>query len=239
MSNRAHPMNWSIRYFPQKGALPFTLILWGAYFLVVMGGAVTTAIIRSDAFKDTYHESVSVWEWAFPLVRTIAFVIGLLLIGFYLRLHVAHGQTRRGFMSQTTVFLVVCSAALAALTTLGFELEAALYRINDWSYVVMADQYTYGPNRFPGVYFKVWAEFAVWMVTGMLVTAGFRRFKMVGLLLTIPLAATMIVLTGDSTNSSYYLSPSFDLQKILIWPALASVALSLAACWALTRRVPV
>ena len=117
MSNRAHPINWSIRYFPEKGALPFALILWGAYFVVVMGGAVTTAIIRGGAFKDTY-----------------------------------------GFMSQATVFLVVCSAALAAVTTLGFELEITLYRINDWSYVVIADQHAYGPNRFPGVYFKVWGS---------------------------------------------------------------------------------
>lgn len=238
MSNRVHPVNWSIRYFPQKGALPLTLILWGAYFLVVMGGAVTTAIIRSDAFKDTYDESISVWEWAFPLVRVIGFVVGLLLIGFYLRLHIAHGQTRRGFMSQATVYVVVCSAALAALTALGFELELALYRANDWSYSVIADQYAYGPTRFPGVFFKVWAEFAVWMVTGVLVAAGFRRFRMVGLLLTIPLAVTMLALTADATNSGR-LTPSPELHQILIWPALASVVLSLTACWALTRRVPV
>jgi hypothetical protein len=240
MSNRAHPTNWSIRHFPQKGALPFALILWGAYFLVVVGGAITTAIIDGDASRGDW-KGLSAWDWAFPLMSIGGFVVGLLLIGVYLRLHVAHGQTRRRFMSRATVFVGVCSAALAALTTLGFELEIALYRANGGSHVEGAYRYMSGPDRFPGLYFTAWAEFAVWMVTGVLVTAGFRRFKLVGLLLTIPLAATMIVLTWDAMSPSnhHILGPSLDMQKSLIAPALASVALSLTACWALTRRVRV
>ena len=240
MSNRAHPANWSIRYFPEKGALPFTLILWGAYFVVVMGGAVATAILHRGAFwQGTYRESISVWEWAFPLLRLIAFVIGLLLIGFYLRLHVAHGQTRRGFMSQATVYVLVCSAAFAALTTLGFELERAMYQSREWSYLVMADQYAYGPTRFPGVFFKVGAEFVMFMVAGMLIAAGFRRFKLVGALLTIPLAVLMMLLTSDAANSSHTFGPALDLPRILFWPAVASVVLCFAATWALARKARV
>jgi hypothetical protein len=85
----------------------------------------------------------------------------------------------------------------------------------------------------------IWAQVVTWMVAGMLVTAGIRRFKLVSLLLTIPLAVAMIVLVEDAVGYSSFFGPSPDLQNILIGPAMASILLSLGASWALTRRVSI
>jgi hypothetical protein len=236
MSAITQPASWSIRRFPQKGALPFTLILWCAYFLVVVG---TTLVVAPYDGASSWS-SRSVWDMATLLpLAGIAFAVGLSLTGFYLRVHVAHGQTRRRFMSQATLYLVVLAAALAALTTLGFVLEAALYRAKDWVWLLTERPLARTVDDYFAMFAMFLLEFAMWMVAGMLVAAGYRRLRTAGLLLTVPLALTMIVLTEDTLGGSDFIATSGHLRDIVTWFSVPSVLLGLVVSWALTRRTAV
>jgi hypothetical protein len=237
MSNRVHPVSWSIRRFPQKGALPVTLILWAAVFVVVEGSTVA----MGGPFGLDPWLAESVWISAvYPMMLAIGFAAGL-SYAFYLRLHVAHGQTREGFMSQAAVYLVVSSAALAVLTALGFVLEEAVYGARGWrDYYPMEEQYVINSaGDFPVVCARLWLELGTLMVAGLLVAAGYRSFRMLGVLLTIPLAVAMFALTSNAVGSAYIFSPSYEVQDILLWPALASILLTLGAIWSLTRRAQI
>lgn len=241
MSSGTKALTWSIRRFPQKGALPLTVLLLCACFLVAMGSAFVTRPLDIHVDGEPGPAlAPSVWIGGVTVVWAIAFVTGVALIGHYLRLHVAHGQTRRGFMSQATVYAVVLSGGLAALTTLGLVVEGALFRSYGWEYLQSELEYTTrSVSDLPGVFARLWLVFAMGVVAGMLVTAGLRRFGAGGVLLTIPLAVTMFVMVEDGPGTSHVLGPSFFWQDVAMWASVPSVLLGFAACWALTRKIAV
>jgi hypothetical protein len=144
-------------------------------------------------------------------------------------------------MNQATLFLVASSAALAALTTLGLALERSWYWIHNQEAVLPTEEAhaIVSAIDVPVVYATLWLEFGTWMTAGMLLAAGFRRLNVVGLLLTTPLAVTMIVLTEDGLGVAGYLGPSLQWQDIAVWFSVPGVLLGLAASWSLTRKIAI
>jgi hypothetical protein len=70
------------------------------------------------------------------VVRWFALGYGFYLVNRLLAVCVAHGRTRREFLRSVALYVVVGGAALGTLLTLGFALEAVLYRAMDWPHRV-------------------------------------------------------------------------------------------------------
>src|SRR5690606_21013086 len=87
-------------------------LIWIGFTLLVL------AIILGIAyFADV---NASVWDPAATQApRWFALFIGVYLANTILPLHITHGQTRREFSIQATVFIILFAAALATLITIG------------------------------------------------------------------------------------------------------------------------
>ncbi|HEU5473709.1 MAG TPA: hypothetical protein VFV67_23935 [Actinophytocola sp.] len=224
---------WSIARFPQEGANAFAVLLWLGYFLLIVGITVVVSM------TGTVGESI--WGNATTLPRWFAWGTGLWLTGSYLRLHVAHGSTRREFLQRSTVYLVAFAILLGCLITLGFLLEWALYAATGLRHPLATEPAALVTQILP-TYILI---FGVWSAVGTLVAAGYRRLAGTGLLITIPVGVATVVLTEDALDTRYLGKwIGFDLSLIGSLPVgvaigVAGFLVALAGTWALCRDVAV
>jgi hypothetical protein len=227
---------WSIARFPQEGTLLFTVLLWVAFFALIM--VVTGAIAIFGEIRN------SVWEQATQLPRWFAFGTGIWLTGVYLRVYVAHGQTRSDFMRRASVFVVAFAAVLAGLTTLGFLLELALYRMAGWSQTFSREYLFDSAGQIGPILLTFLLVYLVWTVMGALLAAAFRRLYWYGLLVAGPLAIVLVITTEAAVGSRYFpLLALVDVEVASSVPLALAVgtggaAICLAATWALVREMP-
>ena len=236
MSDNADGRSWTIARLLFATHLPFLLLAYGVFVAAVL--VLTFGI---DLFGTI---SSSVWDPAASFVRWFALGYGLYFVNRLLAVYVAHGRTRREFLRSVAVFLVVAGAVVAALLTVGFALEAVLYRVMDWPHRVEPERLFDSPGQYPLIFLSYWAMLLVWTTIGLLLAAGFYRSGG-SELVVILLALAMVVVTGYGIgfNGLPFVGAVVDVAEV---PLAATLALCLAGLlpgaavtWALVRDIPI
>jgi hypothetical protein len=236
MSDHADDRTWTIARLLFATHLPFLLLCW-----VVFAAAVLVLTIGID-LRTTI--SWSVWDPAASFVRWFAFGYGLYFINRMLPVYLAHGRTRREFAGSMALFVLVAAAVVAALLTVGFVLEAALYRFMEWPHRIEPERLFDAPDQYPLVFLSYWAMLVIWMTIGLLLAAGFYRSGG-NELVVIVLALAMVVLTGYGIGFSGlpFIGTVVDVADV---PLAGSLAICLAGLlpgaavtWALVRDIPI
>jgi hypothetical protein len=228
--------SWSIARFPEHGMFAFVVLAWLGFFVLVVAVAAVIAILGDVRG--------SAWEKATQLPRWFAFGIGLWLTGVYLRVHVAHGQTRRDFMRRACVFTVALAAVLAVLTTLGYLLELALYRIAGWPQTFSREYLFDSASQVGPILLTYLLVYLMWTVVGALISATFHRLYWYGLLITIPFCLVLVIATEIAVGARYFpLLIIGDIELANSMPVALAIcvggaAVCLAATWALVRQMP-
>ncbi|HEX2148838.1 MAG TPA: hypothetical protein VHI31_01495 [Actinomycetota bacterium] len=184
------------------------------------------------------------WEKAAQLPRWYAGAIGVYMTALYLPVYIAHGRTRTEFLKQAPLAMLVTTTVLSLLMTIGFALEYVAYRIAGWPQTLSSTHLFESPTEFGLVFVEFWLAFAVWIVAGTFLGAGFYRNPGLGfLLLPVALLAVTLIessLGGNATVSALPpLLTLFDFipQSGTVGRALATAAACTAIGWAITWLV--
>jgi hypothetical protein len=212
--------------------------------LIVVGVvAVLTAVVGAGIAL-LGHVSSSVWDPAATLMRWLALGYGIYLFSTALPTHIAHGQTRRNYMVQATLFVAVGAAMVAALLTAGLALEAVVYDALDWTHRISDERLFTSPGQWGLALFSYAAVLFVWCMVGGFMSAAFYREDGWALVLLLP-AVGLVILVGSAVGVSGlpFLGRALEIDTgSLLWSILASVAGALAGIgltWAVVRDLPV
>ncbi|MFC7533100.1 hypothetical protein [Actinoplanes sp. GCM10030250] len=151
-----------------------------------------------------------------------------------------HGRTRREFLREYPVFLLITSVTLAALTAGAYAAEAAVYSAFDWGQKMQDNRIFESASDFPTVYVAYLSMLLIWLTTGAFLGAAFYRWQAGGVL-AVPFAA-VLVLTGGGFNGFFSLVPGLrtdtpDLAAILL-VSLGLAAAAWAMLWYTARDLP-
>jgi hypothetical protein len=235
MSDRAGD-RWAIARLLFATHLPFLLLCWAVFAAAVL--------VLMFAIDLRVSITSSIWDPAVTVVRWVALGYGLYFINRLLPVYVAHGQTRREFAANVAVFLVVATAMVAALLTLGLALESVLYRVMDWPHQVSDQRLFDSPGQYPLVFGSYWAMLLIWTTIGLLLAAGFYRSggqELMALLLSLGIVVVTEIAFGF--NGLAFLGSIVEVGDI---PLAGTLALCLAGLlpgvavtWALVRDIPI
>lgn len=235
MSRHQHRQTWAIARLLFATHLPLLLVLWAIFAVIVVGVGIGLAIFNTVTF--------SVWDGATKVVRWFALGYGIYLIHHLLPTLIAHGQTRRTFMLQASLFTVVATIVLGALMTLGYVLETAVYRALDWQPALTAAQAFISVGRLPMTFFTCLAMFLVWTVSGALLGAGFYRAEELALV-TLPIALLLISAAGVAIGYTGLPFIGIFIDRLDIPLAVAgplsagAFLLGLWLIWVIVRDIP-
>lgn len=216
--------------------LSFVLILW--LLLVVVSGGITLGI----AIWGNVNQSI--WHYvATQVPRWFALGLGIDAITTYLRLHVAHGNTRRDFARQLWPYAAAQAGALALLMAAGYLVERGVYALADWPHHLKYGAMFGSPGNVPGIVGSFTLALLPWTVAGALFAAAFLRNVLLGLI-TIPFGL-LILTPAESMVGTDGLPLVRRLTETLALPSLtvvllgvAGVLLGCAALWAIVRDIP-
>ncbi|GGN35699.1 hypothetical protein FHR83_006221 [Actinoplanes campanulatus] len=149
-----------------------------------------------------------------------------------------HGRTRREFLAQHPVFLLVTAGLLAVVATGAYAVEAVVYRAAGWTRTFQ-DQRVFEAGDYPLILLAYVSMLAVWMMTGALLGGAFYRDEGGGLLALLP-AAVLLSVSGGANG---FLSLPFTRWGLTSAPEVAvvtvvAVAAGWALLWAALRDVP-
>jgi hypothetical protein len=208
--------------------------------LIVIGVAVGNAIWGSvsGSYWDDAVSAVPQWY--------AAFMAGYLAYSF-LPAQIAHGQTRREFGQQALIYLIIFSAALAALVVIGFGIEAALYAIMDWPHGIDEGHLFRSSGQVHLVFAEFLMRFLVWSSAGFLIGTGFYRSEEAGggalAVGWIPVAITELAL-GTQYGSPIVLfrlvwEPPSIHPAIVLAIGAAAFAATVWLAWKVLRDIPI
>jgi hypothetical protein len=214
----------------------YVLVVW--FGLLVLSALITTGVAT---FGDV---NGSIWhQVATQGPRWFAFGLGINAITTYLRLHIAHGRTRRDFLRQLWPYTLGMAAAFALLVTIGYLVERGVYAIAGWS-----DELPY-PAIFDttGDFFGILGSFTLflllWTVAGVAVAAAFTRSILYGLLTV--LLGLVVVAPAEFVMGVNGVPVARDLLDLLDLPMLTGVGLcalgvlvGAAVAWGFVRDMP-
>jgi hypothetical protein len=215
-----------------RAHLSFLMIIWLA--LAVISALISTGLSRWDPLHDSTWYTVGT-----QVPRWFLLGLGVDAITTYLRLHIAHGRTRRDFLRQLWPYALVLSAASGLLAAVGFFVESAAYGLTRLpAGLVFADT-----TAFFAIFGAYALVFLLWTAVGVLLGAAFVHNALLGVA-TIPLAV-LVVLPGEMLLRVNGVPLFADLSTRLDLPVLANVglaagtlALAGAAVWAISRDMP-
>jgi hypothetical protein len=217
--------------------LSFALIVWVG--IVALMAVVTTGTAIWG------HVDRSIWHYpATFAARWFAFGLGVDAITTYLRLHVAHGRTRRDFLRQLWPYLLVLAAFLALLVTIGYQIERGVYALADWPHRLQSPTLFSTTDNIPGLIGAFTLTFVLWAIAGVLLAAAFTRNLLLGLL-TVPIGF-LIITPSELVAGTTALPLIQDVMAVLRLPTVTSIAFGLAgiavgcvATWGIVRDIPV
>jgi hypothetical protein len=215
----------------------FALLVWVG--IVVLMAAVTTGTAIWG------HVDRSIWHYpATFAARWFAFALGVDAITTYLRLHVAHGRTRRDFLRQLWPYLLVLAAFLALLVTIGYQLERGVYALAGWPHRLQSPALFSTTDNIPGLIGAFTLTFVLWAIAGVLLAAAFTRNVLLGLI-AVPVG--LLVITPSEFVAGTTAVPLIqDVMEALRLPTATSIGFGLvgivvggAAVWGIVRDMPV
>lgn len=228
--------SWRIARLLMRTHLPLAVLLWAGFVVAVCVLVAAVAMFRSI--------EISTWDAGAPLLRWLAFGHGLYLTGRLLPIYVAHGQTRRAFMTQASAFVAFLTAVMAALITVTYLLERLLYRLLDWPQKINENRFFTDSTELLPIFVSYWMLLLVWSATGAFLAAAFYRLDAGGIL-ALPVGVALVVLVGVAAgfdNIPFIGRLVRDLDAPLaVTAALGSTTLltCLLLTWALLRDVPI
>ncbi|WP_199439882.1 hypothetical protein [Umezawaea beigongshangensis] len=231
-------MKWPVLRVLCRALVSVLVVVWAAALVFVAVLVPVVSIWREVTISGWNVASVQAGRW-------FLFGLGYYAVHDVLPAVIAHGRTRREFAAQAAVVTLVVSGAAALLVAVGFGLEFLLYRAMDWTQR-LGEQGTFSSaTDFPAIVWAHWAVFAVWMVVGAMVAAGFDRLGGGGLVV-VPVGVALILPPGLAVNGSNSLPflptlgswGSVPTAVVLLLCAV-SWAVGLAVTWSLVRDLPV
>jgi hypothetical protein len=214
----------------------FTLIVW--LVLVAVSAAVTLGIATWG------NVDQSVWHYcATQAVRWFALGLGLDAVNTYLRLHIAHGRTRRDFLRQLWPYLGALAALLALLVTVTYPVERGVYALADWRHRLVPPV-TPGTESLFGLFGAFTLLFLLWAVAGVMIAAAFTRNALLGVVAV--LVGVLIAVPGELLLGVQGIPLFVDALAELEFTPLTNTGVGVgalvvgcAAIWGIVRDMPV
>lgn len=218
-----------------KEQLELALLLWIGVTIVV--GIVIEVVSFSREIE------ISGWDQATQIARWYVLFIGVHVGGSVLPLHVTHGQTRRDFMRQATIFVAVFAAGVSVLVTASFVLEAGLYRLADWPQAVESGQLYGSAMELHLVFVQSWLLTALWGAGGALIAAAWYRDAALGGFAIVLAGVSGISMSSDWGPFGAIYEHLFGEDSIGggvgVAIHLALIALVLGLMWQVVREIPI
>ncbi len=203
-----------------------------------------TAVVSSFTAITT-----SGWDLATQLVRWYGAGLGVYTTAVYLPMYIAHGYTRRAFLTQFPAFVVVLAAVFSLLVTLGYALERLVYQVVGWTQGLDAPSLYASATDYPMIAVELVLVVALYLAGGAAVGAAFYRNAVLGFVVLVPallvvgvveaaLGAVQATPLGGIIESIGLGADSPELGVVL--PAcLGATVLLLAVTWFVARDLPI
>ncbi len=227
---------WPTLRIMLTGHVAFALIIWLLF-------AVVSALVTAG-FAIFGTVTTSIWYTVGTQVpRWFLLGLGVDAITTYLRLHIAHGRTRKDFLRQIGPYAVALSVVSGLLGALGYLAEHGMYSIAGWPARLPEDMVFGRTTDFFAIFGLYSLVFLLWTVIGVLLGAAFVRNVLLGVV-TIPLAL-LVILPGEMLLRVNGMPLIGVLSDRLAPSVLAGLGLSVAAVvvagaaiWAISRDMP-
>jgi len=227
---------WPLLRVLLSAHLAFTAMLWALFMVVVL---VITGILAATA-----GISESIQHYATTQApRWLLFGLGIDVVSTYLRLHLAHGRTRRNFLGQSIGYTFVISGFAAALITVGYLVERLVYAMFGWTQRLPRKAMFDAADEYPMMLATFWLTFLLWTVAGLVIGLGFFRSTGLGLL-TIPVGLMIVLPTFIPTRDGGLPFVGEELTGLDVAPGVVLAAcaglylLAVGIVWAIVRDVP-
>ena len=197
------------------------VLLWAGFAVFVFAMVFAIAAFRPI--------EVSGWETGSQIPRWFAGAVGIYLTAVYLPLYIAHGYTRRESARQLGAATAGTITVMAALMTLGYAVERAVYAVAGWPQALTQPHLYDTATNYPLVFVEFLLLFTVWTAAGAFTGAAIYRNPANGLF-AIPIGIVMIGMAEAA------LSPGlFELVTTFAgWLGLATDGVSVTASIAIT-----
>lgn len=156
--------------------LPFVGILWVLFTVVTLVITGVVAATSGVSASVLHHATTQAPRW-------LLFGLGIDAVLTYLRMHLAHGRTRREFAGQAVAYAVAVAGVSAALLTAGYLLERGVYALFGWPQTVAPVGLFGASDQYPAIFGAFWLSLLLWTVAGLVIGLGFFRSTGVGLLM--------------------------------------------------------
>ncbi|MFI6868982.1 hypothetical protein [Nocardia sp. NPDC050406] len=224
--------------------------LWHSSGLVIVwAGLLIVSLLVTVAVSFFRDITISGWGVFVFISPWYMLGMGVYVTAIYLPMYIAHGVTRRQCLSQALLFGLLLVTVGAALVTLGFGIERAVYAVADWPQALEADAsalYT-SADQYGWIFLGFWLGFAIFLAVGAAIAAAFyrRAWGGVGGLLLVVAGLILIVPAGMASATNIptkrileQWADSVGTAAILTACVLAALAAT-AATWALVRDMPI
>ncbi|MBL7255287.1 hypothetical protein [Paractinoplanes lichenicola] len=208
------------------------VIYWGLAIVVTLEIAAVAAILTVNPLGFSFWLVVvgsAAKYW--PLVT------GILMISTYFRLIVTNGVTRHEFLRGFAVFALGIVVLFPALVVIGHGVESTVLGLLDQR----GD--TYPVFRFgeaANEYLHVLPATAAYLASGMVISAGFYRFRpLIGLLLIIPGSLPIMASSGLITIDEFGVLTQRAPLAVALTIVLAATATAGIAAHRLMRDVAI
>jgi hypothetical protein len=208
--------------------VPFTVLTLAVPVFIEMGGTVSQSAMHYAATQ---------------LPRWLMFGLALDMVSNTLRMHLAHGRTRREFVRQGLVDCVIMSGFAAVLITLGYLAERGFYAMFGWPQNLNREALFATADDYPAILGTFWLLFLMWTMAGLVIGLGFFHSSGAGLL-TIPIGLVIALPTVILTGNSGFPVIGDDLvdlglsEGVLLALNGSLLVVAVGIVWALARHVP-
>ncbi|MEV6302047.1 hypothetical protein AB0M02_21715 [Actinoplanes sp. NPDC051861] len=213
---------WPItRYLLSTHYIFLILILVGFY--AACGVLLTTVALLSNISISTVDVAAQVLCWlALAYGTSATTTLGTVLV---------HGRTRREFLAQYPAYLGLSALTLAALITLVYAGETALYSAFDWPQKLQDHRVYESASDYPVIFVTYLSMLLMWLLAGAVIGAGIYRWEANGIVVTVPFAAVVLLVTGGF-NGFFSLVPFLRAGTTDLAVILAVTLVAAAATWA-------
>jgi hypothetical protein len=227
---------WPLLRVLLTGHVAYIVLSW-LVFLAVSAVILTGVALWGQVGNSVWHYLVT------QVPRWFALGLGIDVITTYLRLHIAHGRTRRDFLRQLLPYFPCFAVCFAALVTIGYQLERGVYALAGWEHRTAFPTLFGDTGNVLGMLGVFTLMLMLWSIAGVMIAAGFTRDMFLGFV-TIPFG--LLIVAPSEVLVGLNGVPLFDrLTEPLQLPLLTAVAVGLgggvlgcAAVWGIVRDMP-
>jgi hypothetical protein len=237
---QGRPRTWRFPRPMVVDQVALAVMLWAGFALTVL-----CVIIGINYFSGSLNYSV--WETASQAVPWYCAIMTGRVLYQVFPMFVAHGRTRRNAAIEAGISSAILAAVAAMLTVVGYLLELALYRSNDWSTNLEEDHLYSRHSQIGTIFLESILIYLVWAGMGAFVGATLYRFGSIGWFSVLPAAAVASLVGIFWATDSPFFSEALDRFRpefagtipMAIVSSLIGVTIFSGFIWAVVRDVPI